>query len=52
VLNGVLLGPIGAQYIPYLSVALFLMLAAGLAIASRQGRKRAESVLPAADVPL
>jgi predicted MFS family arabinose efflux permease len=46
VLNGVLVGPIGARHIPYLSVALFLMLAAGLAIASRQGRRRAESVTP------
>ncbi len=52
VLNGVLVGPIGASHIPYLSVALFLMLAAGLAIGSRQGRRRAESMIPAADVPL
>lgn len=52
VLNGVLIGPLGAQYIPYLSVALFLMLAAGLAIASRQGRRHAEAVIPAAGIPL
>jgi MFS family permease len=52
VLNGVLVGPIGARHIPYLSVALFLMLAAGLAIASRQGRRRTEPMTPAADVPL
>lgn len=51
VLNGVLLGPIGATHIPFLSVAIFLMLGAGLAIASRQGRIRAQSGLPAADMP-
>ncbi len=52
ILNGVLVGPIGATHIPYISVALFLVLAAGLAIASRQGRRRAERMIPAADVPL
>jgi len=52
VLNGVLIGPIGAPHIPYLSVALFLMLAAGLGIAARQRRRRAGPVTPAAEVPL
>ena len=48
----VLIGPIGAPHIPYLSVALFLMLAAGLGIAARQRRRRAGPVTPAAEVPL
>ena len=52
VLNGVLIGPIGAPHIPYLSVAVFLMLAAGLGIAARQRRRRAGPVTPAAEVLL
>lgn len=52
VLNGVLLRPIGARHIPYLSVALFVMLATGLAIASRQRRTHAESAVTAAGAPL
>lgn len=47
VLNSVLIGPIGARHIPYLSVALFLMLAVGLAIGARQDRRRAECATPA-----
>jgi predicted MFS family arabinose efflux permease len=52
VLNGVLIGPIGARNIPYLSVALFLMLAAGLAIAARHSTSHAEYTTLAAEVPL
>jgi hypothetical protein len=51
VLNGVLLRPTGAQHIPYLSVALFLIVTTGLAIASRQGITRTESAVTAAGAP-
>jgi hypothetical protein len=40
VLNGILVGPVGAWNIPYLSVGLFSMLAVGLAIAARHGGHR------------
>ena len=36
VLNGILAGPLGVWNIPYLAVGLFLILAAGLAVAARR----------------
>ena len=51
VLNGILVGPIGAWNIPYLSVGLFSMLAVGLAIAAHRGGQQPGSAW-AADDPL
>jgi predicted MFS family arabinose efflux permease len=41
VLNGILVGPMGASNIPYLSVGLFSILAVSLAIAARYSGRRA-----------
>jgi MFS family permease len=49
VINGILVGPLGAWNIPYLTVGLFSMLAVGLAIAARYGSYRPGSSWAAED---
>jgi MFS family permease len=49
VINGLLVGPIGAWNIPYLTVGLFSMLAIGLAIAARHSVRRPGSSWAAED---
>jgi MFS family permease len=49
VLNGILVGPIGAWNIPYLSVGLFSMLAVGLAMAARHSGRQPGSPWAAGD---
>jgi MFS family permease len=50
VINGILVGLIGAWNIPYLSVGLFSMLAAGLAIAAHHGGRQSGSPWAAEDL--
>jgi hypothetical protein len=49
VLNGILVGPVGAWNIPYLSVGLFAVLAVGLAIAAHRGARQPGSSWAAGD---
>jgi hypothetical protein len=49
VINGILVEPLGAWNIPYLTVGLFSMLAVGLAIAARYSSYRPGSSWAAED---